>query len=156
VTVTGNVSVASGASLTMNPGAIVDGNIQSADAVGVDLEEAMVGGNVILTGTSGAVYLHEMTIGGHVQVSYSPSGSVDVIFNQVTGNVLVLSNTSTSNLPFAKSPVIADNTLGGNLVCTGNTPPPNDILYGAPFPNTAVNGIGQCAGLVAGGGGPPS
>jgi hypothetical protein len=107
--------------------------------------EATVGGNVVLTGTSDLVALEYSAVGGHVQVSET-TGSSFLAGNSVTGNVVVLNNPTT--IPFtgagpSGSNLILGNTIGGNLVCTGNTPPPTDV-YGPTYPNTAVNKVGQC------------
>jgi hypothetical protein len=64
--------------------------------------------------------------------------------NTVVGNnVLVSNNTTTGTAP---NDLIAKNTIGGNLTCVGNAPPPTD--FGPPNANIVTgHKVGQCAGL---------
>src|SRR5579862_608550 len=62
--------IAAGASPT------IVGSVLAANAAGVDLVNATVEQNVVLTGTSGLVLVESVGIGGHLTVSYSTVGPV--------------------------------------------------------------------------------
>ncbi len=149
VTVQGNVTVAAGASLIADSVfPTIDGSVLAANAAGVELLGATVEQNVVLTGTSGLVLVESVGIGGHLTVSYSTIGPVAIVFNTITGNVLVSSNTPTASFAGTPSPAVGGNTISGNLVCVGNTPAANNVVSGTPSPNTvAGNKVGECAGL---------
>lgn len=69
-------------------------------------------------------------------------GIISVDRDTVIGNVLLQSN---STLVLQGSDIVANNLIGGNLVCIGNTPPTE---HGG---NTVGgNKIGQCVGLQPG------
>jgi len=139
VTVTGNVTVASGAAMGIH-GATVNGSVLSNDANTVDLELAHVGTNVSLVGTTIEAVAIESMIGGNVQIIGNTAGSeIFVRGSTVTGNVLLQSNTTA-----AGEDLIPGNTIGGNLTCVGNAPPPSN--EGSPN-NVSGNEVGQCAGL---------
>ncbi len=142
VNITGNVSVAAGATLITNNRANIDGNILATEGGFLNINNATVGGNIILNGTIGGILVQAMRIGGHLQISNATGGiALAVISNTVTGNVVVLTNST-------NGPHIGDNTIGGNLVCAGNTPPPDNIISGMTSPNNvAGNKSGQCAQL---------
>jgi len=153
VTITGNVIAASGASLmtatglVTPPGVHISGNVVSEDALTVTLAAVTVGGNVALQGTVGEVEVVATSISGNLQISGTSAGPIFAESNTVTGSVVVDNNATAGAL----SNRIDDNTIGGNLVCMSNTPPPTDIVVippPTPRPN-AVGGnkVGQCAGL---------
>ena len=149
VTVEGNVTVAAGASLTVaTTFPTIVGNVQATGAAGVELFGATVDGNVVLTGTGGSgVFIESTFIGGHLSVSNTTMGLLAIIFNDLSGNVLVASNTPTASFSNTMSPTVAGNMIGGNLVCTGNTPAANDVVT-TPDANTVTgNKVGECAGL---------
>ncbi len=88
--------------------------------------------------SAAAVHLYHTTVSGPVSIA-GTSGSTAIVDSTVRGPV-VLNNTATPGI----EPVIAQSTVGGPLVCTGNAPAP--INLGAA--NT-VRGpaLGQCASL---------
>jgi hypothetical protein len=153
ITITGNVIVAAGATLLPLPGTVhppgvqINGSVVATDAVSVTLAPVTVGGNVVLRGITSQVEIAATNIGGNVQIQESSvDASVVMDSNAVVGNVLLINNRVPSNVY-----VIARNTIGGNLVCVGNTPAPSNVFVVPPptaFPNTVGgNKVGQCVGL---------
>ena len=73
---------------------------------------------------------------GNLTMDNNTAGS-EVVLNQISGNANVSGNSGSA-------PLVGDNTIGGNLRCFNNSPPPTN--FGSP--NT-VSGKkqGQCAGL---------
>jgi hypothetical protein len=147
VDVTGNVTVGSGASLfVFSPAKFtVNSSLLSAGARIVQLAPQPLGatnilGSVSLVGTIIVADVEHSFIGGTLSVANSNATSVVFLGNNVAGNVLVQNN-KTSVGP---NDFIASNTIGGSLVCSGNTPPPTD----AGLPNTVGGSkVGQCGGL---------
>jgi hypothetical protein len=149
VTVTGNVTVAQGATLlaqAFDGQFIVNGNLKGGDARLISLvaiagppSRIEIDGNVTLSGTTGLVDIASVSsIGGNFQVVDGAGAAVKVGGSNVSGNVLFLNNTTNG------AGAIFHNTIGGNLVCQDNTPPPTN----ARSPNTVLgNEIGQCEGL---------
>jgi hexosaminidase len=136
VTVNGNVTVAAGASLNMNH-TTVHGSIVSNGASSVILGLNTIVKNVTLAGTE-AVQIAQQVIDGNLLVTGSVgTGGILIGDNVVTGNVTLSMNSGGTY-------VVYTNTVGGNLVCSGNTPPPTN----AGDPN-AVSGheVDQCSGL---------
>jgi len=97
VAIQGNVMVAAGGSLT-TAFAVINGNVLSHDAAVISLGLAgttEIGMNVTLLGTTGEALILNNNIGGNVQITGSTTGSaVEINDNNVTGNVIVLSNNS--------------------------------------------------------------
>lgn len=137
VIVKGNITVGVDASLDVEFIA-VDGHIVANGAGLLVIDGVSVGHNVIASGPQ-IVRINESVINGNVSISGS-STLVELFPNTVNGNV----NISNNNTPFGGGNTIAANTIGGNLVCTGNTPPPDNFGL-----TNAVSGqrVGQCAGL---------
>ena len=171
VTVVGNMQVGTGATLLVFPGfeqtVTIDGNIAAGGCKSVflagDFGVISVGGNVTIqnctsptesgTGYSGNVTISgnfvctnnilctavagivegNLTIDNNNQV-FGPA--VDVEFNEISGNADVSGNIGTI------TPLLRSNTIGGNLRCFDNSPPPVD----GGLQNT-VGGSkrGQCA-----------
>jgi hypothetical protein len=73
---------------------------------------------------------------GNLTMDNNTAGS-EVVLNQISGNANVSGNSGSA-------PLVGDNTIGGNLRCFNNSPPPTN--FGSP--NTVSGKIqGQCAGL---------
>lgn len=85
------------------------------------------------------------TIGGNLTVFGWRGGWVGAIRNTVGGRVVFSHNGSVQD---PDSNEVQTNTIGGNLVCRGNSPAAHVNPADGGFPNT-VGGhkIGQCAGL---------
>ena len=137
VRVQGNITVGVNASLDVEF-IVVDGNIVANGAGLLVLDGVSVGQNVI-TNRLQIVRINQSVIYGNLGISGS-SALVELFPNTVNGNV----NISNNNTAFGGGNTIAANTIGGNLVCTGNAPPPDNFGL-----TNAVSGqrVGQCAGL---------
>lgn len=135
VKIQGNITVREGASLDIEFIA-VNGSIVANGAGLLVIDGATVGGSVIATGLQ-IVRINQSGIVGNVVISGS-STLVEIFPNTVNGNVIVSNNNT-----FGGS-TIAANTIGGNLVCAVNTPPPDNFGL-----TNSVSGqrVGQCAGL---------
>lgn len=128
-TVTGDVTLAPGASLNALAGATL-GGVRGQGAAEVILDEAFVEGDVELSGGD-TVDIFGGNIGGDVQLS-GYSGVVNVTDVVIEGNVQVSQNTGGVSIEEA--------FITGNLLCEGNDPAPEG------FDNT-VSGSkeGQCS-----------
>jgi hypothetical protein len=137
VKVQGNITVGMGASLDVEFIG-VDGNSVANGAGLLVLDGVSVGQNVIANRIQ-IVRISQSVIYGNVGISVS-SAFVELFPNTVNGNVNIYNN----NTAFGGGNTIAANTIGGNLVCTGNAPPPDNFGL-----TNAVSGqrVGQCAGL---------
>jgi hypothetical protein len=164
-TVTGNVVVLSGGSLylandavlnnvsaTSRPGNVyvsgshVQGNIAIAHATAGDnhVFNSEVGGDVSLTDTAGTAYFAVISLSTvHGDVYFARNVPIywnDVSASTVDGNVVY-----TDNDPFyAVNGVglyngLANDGIGGNLLCLRNSPPPQEIGT-----TVAGNQAGQC------------
>jgi hypothetical protein len=150
VTVTNNVELEKGASLLHSTPAltfIVNGSLLARDASQIVLDgipgqtTLNIIGSVHLTGITRSVGLGRVSIGGTLFITDSTVRFLDVFKSNVGGSVLVRDN----NSPSLSSIVIADNGIGGSLVCSGNMPAP--ILFNLPPNTVGGNKVGQCSGL---------
>ncbi|MCI0686702.1 MAG: hypothetical protein L0Y54_05610 [Sporichthyaceae bacterium] len=116
-TVNGSIVVTSGASLLVIDSTI-SGSVTASRSSAVHLYHSTVDDSVVLSRVTGSLALVDTTVDDSVVISGSNTGTVE--------------------------PIVADSTVNGSLVCTGNSPAP--INLGAP--NT-VQGFagGQCAEL---------
>jgi hypothetical protein len=151
VTVTGNVTVGTGATLTVSSPAnfTVNSSLLSVNAANIDIVifPATVGaanilGSVSLTGTTNTVTIQNSFIGGTVSVANSNAHLIDLFSNNVGANVLVQNNKTNGGV---NSDIIQANTIGGSLVCSGNTPAP--VLAGGAANVVGGAKTGQCTGL---------
>ncbi len=139
-TVNGNVTMASGTTLETGFGATVNGNVLSQDANLIEIGEgSRFGANLSLVGTTGSIEITNSIIGGNLTIAETTGLSILVFLNTVGTNVVLSGNNVTSS----EDSLIA-NTIAGSLTCVDNAPPPTN--NGSP--NT-VGGrkVGQCAGL---------
>src|SRR5262249_38630216 len=138
--------------------ALVDGNVVADRPASLYLGGMTVRGNVVSNGGSGPdrnFPIKDDTIGGNLVVQGWSGLWFGVIRSIVGGNVIVsgTSGTQTGEGPFEgilDSTEIATNTIGGNLICQGNSPPAQlgDTVLEGGAPNTVHgNKIGECAGL---------
>lgn len=157
-TVGGNVLVGSGTDLTVSPSWTVGGTIAaqgasilvvsggtthdivSTDTTDLSVSGATIKGNVVANQTQDfGVVGDNPVITGDVTVNATASSAQEFdLDNQlVAGNVYITNNSAPTE--------IFVNTIRQNLVCTGNTPPPDDFGYG-----NYVQGrqVGQCAGFA--------
>jgi hypothetical protein len=147
VTVTGNFTVGAGASLVVISPAkfTVNSSLSAVGASKIVITPAPMGaanflGSVFVIATHGAtVDIEDSIVGGTLSVSNSTVAEAVLRDNNVAGNVLFRNNGAPVD-----TNTIAGNTIGGSLVCTGNTPLPVD----AGSPNTVGGAkVGQCSGL---------
>ena len=145
VRVTGNVLVRTGATLVMPGGNVtISGNLQANRCKTVAIEPqgpVSVGGNVAIQSCTPQAnqslgYQPEppfsVTISGSF-LCQSNAGPCRAALGSIGGNANVSQNTGGTSL-------VAGNTIGGNLLCFGNT--------GVRGSNNTVEGkkLGQCAG----------
>src|SRR5579884_469171 len=177
VTVSGNVLVQRGAVLALgcSPGAlgppfdqapcygqttndVVGGNIVANQPLTMYLTASTIHGNVISNGGGGAAALtvsypiKENTIGGNLIVQGWQGAWFGALRNHVGGNAIFSNNRAflpgvTGQGPDSNEDI--QNTVGGNLICQGNSPA---VQYGDAMgtPNVVSgNATGQCAfGLI--------
>jgi hypothetical protein len=140
VTVLGNVTVSTGGRFTMDEAIINENIVSNKAAVILLLGDDQ---NVTLIGTTEQIFIDGVIVGGNIQISGTRTNlnPLDFADNFVTGNIAFQENESEINL-------IDNNVIGGNLVCTGNTPAPVNGPIGGGAPNTVTGQkIGQCVGL---------
>jgi hypothetical protein len=143
VTVAGNVTVGKGATFFVafpNAQLIVNGSLLSMDAMTVEVT-ANILGSVSLTGTTGSAIITDSFINGSLSVANSAAVGIVVARNQVGGAILNQNNQCFNE---ASCNSVAANTIGGSLVCAGNSPSPVDTGG-----SNTVGGskVGQCTGL---------
>lgn len=144
----------------------VGGNIVAVAPLTMYLTAVSVGDNVVSVGggfsTPGLSFpVKDMKIGGNLVLAGwhgGPGAWIGALRNDVRGNVIVAHNTGfrpgPDNDPPNDSTEVLGNTVGGNLICLGNTPP---AQYGDAYnpaigngPNTVGHrAIGECADLTA-------
>jgi hypothetical protein len=144
VIVTGNVTVGTGASLmvTSLTNFTVFGSLSSVNASNIVINPAPgaanIFGGVSITGTTGTTSELRITdafIGGTLSFADSNPHSIVLASSIVGGGVLVTNN---------QRVFVIGNTIGGSLVCVGNTPLPGD----AGSANTVGGAkVGQCSSL---------
>ena len=156
VHVTGNVKVERGAVLGLgdydptlpHDSAVVDGNITANHPLTLYLGGITVHGNLVSQGGGdpGRNFpIKDDTIDGNLIVQGWSGLWAGLIRDIVGGNVVYSKNVSTLD-PDANE--VQTNTIGGNLICQGNSPAAQVNPLDGGLPNT-VGGlkIGQCAGL---------
>jgi hypothetical protein len=149
IRVTGNVKVESGATFVLGNeenagGGKIDGSVKAKDAASVQLHFAKVGGSVAIEGGTGFFStVEDNVIRGGAHITGYQGFWLGFIRNQVGGSVRL--NNNIMDDPDANEYV--SNTIGGNLVCIGDSPAPQ-VGDSGGSPNV-VSGqkIGQCAGL---------
>jgi hypothetical protein len=144
-TLTGNLTVAGG---FVGKGVTITGNLTANGAQFVTLNGATVNGNVradsLLSNApaNGLNSICDTTINGNLQVDQSSADSPWDIGqaptcsagNLVRGSLLFVNNDALG--------LISDNSINGNLQCSGNTPPPSGGSN-----TVSGNKQGQCSGL---------
>jgi len=136
-TIDGNVVVRADGIAVLRVSTLVRGNYQCNQCSYADLHGATVEGNFQDDGMLEGAFLDGGTIGGNLKIvdSFGGSFGFSVSGFSVGGNLLFEGNLGDP------SSDISTNTIKGNLICDGNTPPPT----GAG--NSAKQKLGQCAGL---------
>jgi hypothetical protein len=140
---TGGVTVGAGASFFVGaPSAslvITSGSLDSTNAKFIEVT-AHIHGHVHLDGTTGGdVIITDSFISGTLAVSNSSVVGIVLSRNTIGGSLMNLNN-QCFNEGGCNS--VVSNTISGNLVCQGNTPPP--VTSGTS--NTVAGSlVGQCA-----------
>ncbi len=171
VHITGNVMVGKDAVLGLgnyNPApphvsAVVDGNVTANQPETLYLGGMTVHGNLVSNGGGNPdshrnFPIKDDTVDGNVIVQGWDGFWFGVIRVTVGGNVTVANNSGTqTGLPGTEfegvldSNEVVDNTISGNLICHGNTPPAQvgDAAEEGGGPNTVGgNAVGECADLT--------
>ena len=140
ITVGGNVSVGAGALLilgcepsefcldsgTANVGETVDGTITATGDLGVIIHESTIGGDVVETGGGGGLTCapgwwsdyEDSSIGGNLRVNGMNGCWFGALRNTIGGSFTYTNNAWL--IPNASESL--DNHIGGNLLCSGNSP----------------------------------
>lgn len=139
VIVTGNVTVQNGASLYMDSGANINGNLKVKDQGELKMYHSTVGNDLQTTGAS-VVEVTTSIIGNNLQVSKTNSSDQITIRDNTIHNDAQINENTTSH---RYGITIYNNNIGNNLQCSKNTPPPTDN----DIPNTAKSKQGQCSWL---------
>lgn len=160
VHVTGNVIVGQGgvgglgtyAPSPAHDSAVVDGNVIGNGAATLYLGGMTVHGNLIVKGGGDAgrnLPIKDDTIDGNVIIQGWTGLWFGVIRDNVGGNVIVNDNTAAdpTTLPGVDSSEIVTNTIGGNLICSGNTPAPQVGDSEGATNTVGKHKLGQCADL---------
>jgi hypothetical protein len=141
---TGGVTVGAGATFFVAAPAglliITSGSLDSTNAKVIEVSDAHIHGHVHLDGTTGGdVIITDSFIGGTLSVKNSNVVGIVLDRNSVGGSLLD-DNNQCFNEGGCNS--VLSNTIGANLVCTGNTPPP---VIGGTSNTVGGNQVGQCA-----------
>ena len=173
LTVNGNVKVKKGATLGLGcsfgfhdcgfdpslwPGHVtVNGNIVATQALTLFLDFSTVHGNVMVNGggditkvdPGGLVLpIKDNVIDGNLMVQGWEGAWFGIIRNTVGGNVKATHTVGTRldlGGTFLDSTEIVTNVIGGNLICTHNSPPAQIGDSGGTTNTVAGNKIGECA-----------
>jgi hypothetical protein len=164
VHVTGNVKVGKDAVLGLgnyNPvpphtSAVVDGNVVANDPMTLYLGGMTIHGNLVSNGGSGPgrnFPIKDDTIDGNAIIQGWSGLWLGVIRTTVGGNLVVAktSGTQTGEGEFEgilDSTEVVSNTVGGNLICHGNSPAAQIGDSEGEANSVGGNAIGECAGLA--------
>lgn len=133
----GNVTSTGGQVIFQN--GQITGNVNISNSpYNQDISIARVGGSITFTNVGGYINVSNANVTGGGIKLVGNSGGAQIFANTVSGGV-----TLTNNVTGSGTWTVSQNTIGGALSCSGNTPPPT-----APFGPNAVSGAatGQCAG----------
>ena len=113
-------------------------------------------GNLVSNGGSGPgrnFPIKDDTIDGNVIVHGWSGLWFGILRSTVGGNVVVANTSGTQTgvdefVGILDSTEIVDNTIGGNLICHGNSPAAQIGDSGGGPNSVAGNAVGECAGLT--------
>ena len=148
-------SPAAGCSVTTNDR--IHGDLIADAPLFLIFHSDWIGGNIVSSGGGGGVTcdstalfggppfstFEDSTVGGHVSISDLHSCWFGLFRNTVAGSVWVTGNRMAD--PDANE--IQTNTIGGDLACYHNSPPPQEGDSGGSPNVVAGMKLGQCAGL---------
>lgn len=141
---------------------VVNGNVVASGALSVKILCSTVKGNVISTGggysaepdclTNGGINLplKDNKVSGSIIVKGWSGCWMGVIRNQVSGNVILMRNTSVAFEPGTTNPdgmEIVTNHISRNLICVRNAPHPQVGDSGGEANQVAGHKVGQCASI---------
>jgi hypothetical protein len=136
----------------------INGNVTATDANTVLMRGAVaagagkltVNGNVTLTGGSSENpwSIKGSTIGRNLTISGVTAEFLGVQFNTIGGNVTLTNITVNDVHPGAPGVAVVENTVAGNLNCTGLVPPPTGGFIPGEVNHVGHKANGQCAALV--------
>jgi hypothetical protein len=149
IKVNGNVTVNANATFILGSdagtgGGKITGTVKAVDPKSVQLHSARVGGSVAIEGGFGFFStVEDNVISGGAHITGYSGFWLGFIRNDVAGSVRLNNNIMAD--PDANEYV--SNTIGGNLVCIGNSPAPQVGDSGGSPNVVAGDKIGQCASL---------
>jgi hypothetical protein len=149
IKVTGKVKINSDATFILGNeehagGGKIGGSLKAFDAASVQLHFAKVAGSVAIEGGNGFFStVEDNVIRGGAHITGYSGFWLGFIRNQVGGSVRL--NNNIMDDPDANEYV--SNTIGGNLVCIGNSPAPQIGDSGGSLNVVSGDKIGQCASL---------
>ena len=107
------------------------------------MRNSSVGGDIQIINSESYSDVRHSDVGADIQLDNNQGATYRVFLNTVSGSIQVDRNTVAGT--FSSRALIDGNTVGGNLQCARNTPPPDASLSGS---NTVTGLIqGQCSGL---------
>jgi hypothetical protein len=160
VHVKGNATVGKGGVLGLgdystdpaHDSALVNGNVASNGAASLYLGGMTIRGNLSVTGGGDPgrnLPIKDDTIGGNLIITGWSGLWFGVVRDVVGGSVIVTNNVATdiSQLPGSDSTEVVTNTIGGNLLCSGNVPVAQIGDSGGTPNDVQGNKMGECAAL---------
>lgn len=137
-TITGNLTVQTGANAEVTASTTIDGNYICNGCFFADLHDSTVGGSYLISGEIDGSSISGNTIEGNLQITMSSVGDFHfrIDLNNVGGNLTFNDNNTESSSQLASQ--ITNNTIGSNLQCQNNVPAPSSSG------NTAKSYKGQC------------
>jgi hypothetical protein len=165
VHVTGNVIVGNGGVLGLGrygpphlpqTGTVVDGNIVANAPASLYLSAITVHGNLISSGGSGPgrnFPIKDVVVDGNVVIQGWSGLWIGLLRSTVGRNVIFshTAGTQTGEPPFEgilDSSEVADNVIGGNLICEGNSPAAQVGDSGGGPNLVGGKAVGECASLA--------
>ncbi|MGV4988938.1 FG-GAP-like repeat-containing protein [Streptomyces sp. NRAIS3] len=149
-TVHGSVTAGAGRALFIS-NSTIQGSVASSHSTLVGVCGTNVTGSLVESGASRFVVVGDPGddhcaanhINRHVMLG-SNTGGTELISNNIGGTTMVTNNRGTGPFPEDDRPEIEGNTIGGSLLCSGNTPSPTNDGH----PNTVSGArMGQCTAL---------
>ena len=130
----------------------VKGNITALNSATVLLNGLTVRGSITALGGGSDIpwSIKHNNVTGSVTVAGQTTNWVGVIFNQVGGNVTLLSVAITDSDGSGDGAFVAQNKITHNLICFGVTPTVSGTVYpDEPLNSVGGRALGQCAALAA-------
>jgi hypothetical protein len=163
VHVTGNVIVGKGAILGLGAygpptiaqtGTVVDGNIVADQPMSLYLSAITVHGNLVSNGGNGPGLnfpIKNLIVDGNIVMQGWTGLWIGLFRSEVGGNVIFSHNSGNQigDLGTPDSSEVADNTIGGNLICQGNDPAAQFGDSGGGPNSVSGHAIGQCSSLAS-------